>query len=278
MVAQVERVLQVLERQGMLGEATQTAEVGDVPQRNDEVIERNLVRMWLEPRRGDDDALLQIDGLHLTDVHLGERQQSAEGAHQVGEPDRSRDDLGQHRLEDEVVLLRHEDDLVVAFAAEELLEALRDVDATEPAAQDDDPLPPRGYRTLRAEDASLIARMEQLGAAGRALARVERRGDEHRQRRRQEIDPQPAQVAGGDRGSQRTRGVHAHPGERLFQQDVERDERAGAQPGESLEARPGDVQHDGDEQERDDRFRGEGRRDTRRSGHCRGEMSARVRE
>ncbi len=137
-VAQVEGVAEVLERERVLGQAAQAAEVGDAAEGQHQVVEGNDVGMRPEAGAGDDDLLLEVDLLHVADVEVGARQEAPDGTDHVEDPDRPGDHLRQHGLEDEVVLLVDEDDLDVLALAHRLLQLHRGVDAGEAAAQDHD--------------------------------------------------------------------------------------------------------------------------------------------
>ena len=143
-VAQVQRVVQVLERQRMLRQPAQPPEVGDGAEREDQVVVLDHVRVRQEAGRGGDRALLQIDRLDLPDVDLGPGQQAPQRADQVEQTDGPRDHFRQHRLEHEVVFLRDQHDLVIAVASELPLELLSGEDCAKSAAENDDAL-----RTLR---------------------------------------------------------------------------------------------------------------------------------
>ena len=223
-VAQVERVLQVLEGQRVLGQPAQATEVGDRAECEHQVVVAELVRVRQEARRGGDGPPLEVDRLHLADVQLGSWDELADGADQVGEPDGAGDDLGQHGLEDEVVLLADEHDLEVALPGQQLLQAARGEDAAESAAQDDDPLPAAGdvraASPLFAEDAALVGRVDELGAAAGLPPRIDRRGQQHSERRSDEVDPERRPVSREERGGERSRRVHAGARKRRFAGDV----------------------------------------------------------
>ena len=140
MVPEVQRVCEVLEGERVLGQPAQAAEIGHVAEREDEVVVLEDVVARQEARRERDRLRREVDLLHLADVHVRSRQEMRERAHHVGEPDAAGHDLGEHRLEDEVVLAIDERDLDVLVLAEQLLERLRGVDAAEAAAEDDDVL------------------------------------------------------------------------------------------------------------------------------------------
>jgi hypothetical protein len=136
-IAQVEGVGQVLEREGVLGQPPQAAKVGDGPERQDQVIVAEHVRMGMEPGARRDRPPCEVHGFHFADVQLRLRKKSPQRAHDVEQADRARDDFGQERLEDEVVFFADEDDLeVVALQG---LECRRRVHPRESTAQHDHP-------------------------------------------------------------------------------------------------------------------------------------------
>ncbi len=136
-VAQGERVAEVLERECVFGEAPQPAEVRDVAEREHQMVVVQDVLVRAEPRRGRDRAVAEVNGLDLADVQVRARQQPADGADHVRDADRAGDHFGQHRLEDEVVLLIDQHDLEIVAPPERLLKLLRRVDPGEPAAEND---------------------------------------------------------------------------------------------------------------------------------------------
>ena len=164
-VSHLQRVLQVLERQRVLGEPAQAAEVGDVAEREHQVVEREHVRVRLEARRGRHSARSEIDPHHIAHVQFRARQEVLQRADQIREADRSADDLRQHRLEDEVVLLGDEDQFHVVARTEPLLERRGGEDAAETAAEDHDALLLRRGRALGAEDTRNARVVNDLRAA-----------------------------------------------------------------------------------------------------------------
>ena len=155
MVAQVERVVQVLEGKSVLGQAAQAAEIGDGPQREHQVVVLDHVGVGQEARGGGDGAVLQVDRLYLSHVDLGGRQEPPQRAHQIEQADGPGDHFRQHGLEDEVIVLGDQHDLKLPARAELLLQLLRGEDRAESAAEDHDALGAfRRRRTLLAEDAA----------------------------------------------------------------------------------------------------------------------------
>ena len=142
--AQRERVGQVLEGAGVLGETAHPAEIGHRAQGEHQVVERDLVRMGMKPRAGDHHLAREIDAEGLAHVNLGARQQPPHRAHRIDDADRPGNDLRQHGLKDEVVVLGHQDALEVGAMAQVALQTLRRVDAAEATADDHHPRPARG--------------------------------------------------------------------------------------------------------------------------------------
>ena len=97
----------------MLGKTAHAPEVGHVSDREHQVVKGDLVRVRMETGTGAHQALVEINSQHLPHMHLGPRDKLPHGAHGVRETDGSRDDLGQHRLKGEVVVLADEHDLEV---------------------------------------------------------------------------------------------------------------------------------------------------------------------
>lgn len=62
-------------------------------------------------------------------------------------------------------------------------------------------------------------------------------GEQHAPNRRDEINPAGRPDAAGQRGRDRARGVDAHAGERRFEGDVAKHQRAAAESGEAPEPR-----------------------------------------
>ena len=232
-VAYLQGVLQVLEGKRVLGEPAQTAEIGDVAERQDEMIERQHVRVRLEAGRRRHRTRGKVDPLHLADVELGARQEMLQGADQIGEPDGSADDFREHGLEDEVVLLGDEDDLDVVASAESFLQRCRGEHAAESAAEDDDAFPVGRWRSLRAEDARNARVVNDLRAA--AWQGQECR-EQHPERRSDEVEEERGEVAVEQRGGERPGRVHARSRKRRLDEDVDRQERSGDETGISREA------------------------------------------
>ncbi len=86
------------------------------------------------------DAALKVNRFDRANVQLRLRSDAANRADDVECFERARDDLGEHRLEDEIVLRAHQDyaGAVALLCREGAAEILRGVDAGKPAAEDDD--------------------------------------------------------------------------------------------------------------------------------------------
>src|SRR5204862_4016623 len=133
------RVAEVLERQRVLGEPRLTGEARDVAERDHEVVvlERALARA--EARRGCHALLVEVDSVHGAGVEVRAWAEPPDRRDRVEEADAAGDDLGQHRLEHDVVVAADEPELDAAtpdLALQKLLERQRRVDASEAAAED----------------------------------------------------------------------------------------------------------------------------------------------
>src|SRR5437660_327940 len=136
-----ERVAEVFERQRVLGEPGLTREARDVAERDHEVVvlERALARA--EARRRRHTLPVEIDLVHGTRVEVRARAQAPDRRDRVEDPDTAGDHLGEHRLEDDVVVAADEPELDAAvpdLALQDLLEGQRRVDAAEATAEDED--------------------------------------------------------------------------------------------------------------------------------------------
>ena len=141
MVAQVDGVGEGLEGKGVRVDSRNPPEIGHRSQCQDEMVEREHQGAGLKSRSQGDGLVFKVDRVDVPDVQLGAGQQPVKGADRVQHADTAGDDLGQHGLENEVVLLADEDDLHVVTPAEPFLQGDGGVDASEPAAEDDDPFP-----------------------------------------------------------------------------------------------------------------------------------------
>ena len=141
-IAQDERVAEILERQRVLGEAGLAGEARHVAEGDHEVVvlEEELLRA--EARRRDHALAPEVDALDRPRVEVRARAQPPDRRDGVQDPDAPRDHLRQHRLEHDVVVAAHQPQLDLAareLGLEELLEGQGRVDTAEAAAQDQDP-------------------------------------------------------------------------------------------------------------------------------------------
>ena len=108
-------------------------------------------------------AALEVDALDGARVEVGPGAEPADRGDRVHDPDAARDHLGEHRLEDDVVVPADEPELhfaAVELTPEQLLERQRGVDAAEAATEDDDArgscachrLPPEALANRRSLD------------------------------------------------------------------------------------------------------------------------------
>jgi len=141
-VPQGQRVAEVLEGQGVLGEAGLTGEAGDGAEGDDEVVVLEVARRGAEPGGGDHAPARQVDPLDRAGVEVRARAQPPDRRDGVQEADAPRDHLGQHGLEDHVVVAVHERELdgpAPQLGRQPLLEGQGRVDPAEAAAEDQDP-------------------------------------------------------------------------------------------------------------------------------------------
>ena len=110
-IAQVERVAQRAHADGMLGHARHGAEVGHAAQGHDQRFVGDVTASPPERRRRRTCARGGVDA--LDDAHLDRhaREHPPQGHDDVGRLDGARDDVGQQRLEDEVVVAVEQHDL-----------------------------------------------------------------------------------------------------------------------------------------------------------------------
>src|SRR5256885_334518 len=125
----------------VLGEPGLTREARDVAERDHEVVvlERALARA--EARRRRHTLPVEIDLVHGTRVEVRARAEAPDRRDRVEDSDTAGDHLGEHRLEDDVVVAADEPELDAAvpdLALQELLEGQRRVDAAEATAEDED--------------------------------------------------------------------------------------------------------------------------------------------
>jgi hypothetical protein len=111
--------------------------LGDVAERDDEVIVLERHGRGTEAGAEGDGAAVEVDRLDFAHDEVGARAEAADGRDDVGESDAAGDDFGEHGLVDPVVLAVDERDDGLA-GAEEALEGPGGVDAAEAPAKDDD--------------------------------------------------------------------------------------------------------------------------------------------
>ena len=149
-VAQHQRVAEVLEGQRVLGEAGLAREARHVAERDDEVVVLERQRPRPEAGAHGDDLVLEVDRLHRACVEVRARAEPADRRNDVEDPDAPGDDLGEHGLEHEVVVLVDERDLDVRVVLQELLEGDGGVDAAEASPEDQNARPTVACHRLRA--------------------------------------------------------------------------------------------------------------------------------
>src|SRR5438876_278367 len=136
-IAQDEPVAEVLEGQRVLLKPRLTGKARDVAERDDEMIVLQLVRSRPKTRAGRHDLVLEIDGLHLSAVEVGVRTEPANRGNGIQDSDAPRDDLREHGLKHQIVLLADQPDFDAGIVLEKLFQRHRRVDAAEAASKDE---------------------------------------------------------------------------------------------------------------------------------------------
>jgi hypothetical protein len=83
--------------------AGHAVKVGDTPERNDQVIVFELEVAWTEAGADGDDLIFQIYIPNLPHDQVGARAEAPNGRNDIGQTDRSRNDIREHRLVDPIV-------------------------------------------------------------------------------------------------------------------------------------------------------------------------------
>ena len=138
-VAQVERVAQGPDADGVLGHAGHRAKVGDASQRDHELVVRDDHGVAPGSSAHVDLALVGVDQFDDAHLDLNAGQHPAQRHDHMRRLDRGREDVSQQRLEHEIVVAVEEDDLdlVVALLGQ-LRELLRSAHTSKTAAHHDD--------------------------------------------------------------------------------------------------------------------------------------------
>src|SRR6266853_5861951 len=92
---------------------------------------------------------------------------------------------------------------------------------------------------LLRKNAAIVVVVVKLATLHRLPAlppQVELRGGEHAQKGCRQINPEVVPNAGGEGRTERSGGIHAHPGERRFKSDISRNQRGGEKPCVAREA------------------------------------------
>ena len=103
-VAEVERVAECPHTDRVLGHAGHRAEVGDAPERDHEGVVRDAEHFTALPAPHRDALVDRVDLVHIADLDVDPVQQPPQRDDHMRGLDRARDDVGQERLEDEVVV------------------------------------------------------------------------------------------------------------------------------------------------------------------------------
>jgi hypothetical protein len=124
-------------RHRVLNHAGHAVKVGDAAERNNQVIIFELELAPTEPGANGNDLILTIDVLDLPHDQVGERAKPPNRRNDIGQTDRSRNDLREHRLVHPIVLAIDQSNASL-LRTQELLQAPRSVNACEAAAGDED--------------------------------------------------------------------------------------------------------------------------------------------
>ncbi len=141
-VAQVERIAEILEWAGMLAHAGNLVVVELRAERDDQVIIRKDRFDRLRAGAEGHGMCRQVDRLHFARVKPGRAGQPADRTDDVVELDRPGNHLRQHRLEDEIIVPAHDDDLdrLALLRRHQFFQVDRGVNAAKPTAQDQNSL------------------------------------------------------------------------------------------------------------------------------------------
>lgn len=119
----------------MSSNARQAVEVGRGSQRQNQVVELELEPPAHRAVFDHDPPRLQVDDAHVAVVECHSAERGPKGADDMLGFDGPRDDFGQHRREEQKILVADERDLDGVIAAEAFLERPSRVHPREPAAQ-----------------------------------------------------------------------------------------------------------------------------------------------
>src|SRR6266481_6374790 len=125
----------------MLGKPRLSRKISDVTERDNQVVVLELELPRPYTRGNGNPGSGKVDLFDGPRVEVRPRAEPPDRRDGVDDPDAPGDDLGQHRLEDQVVVATHEPDLHLAaldLAGELLLQRHSRVDPPEPAAEDQD--------------------------------------------------------------------------------------------------------------------------------------------
>src|SRR5215510_12880924 len=124
MVAQVQSISKVLERQSVLGQSSKTAKVCYVPKPQNQMIIRDYVSVRAKTGACCDGLLIEIDRLDIAHVHVCVWEPTANWADSVSNAYAAGDDFGQHWLEHKIVFSIDEYDFKIVTGPKRPLEVL----------------------------------------------------------------------------------------------------------------------------------------------------------
>jgi len=139
-IAQVERVPDILELQRVLLQAGHPRKIHHGAQRDDEMVVFDSLQCRTKAGACGDDPPIEIDRLHLAHVQIRARAKPANRIDHVLNFDVAGNHFGQHRLKHEVVCVIDQGDFDVTMTAENLFQVHGGVDTAETATENNNVL------------------------------------------------------------------------------------------------------------------------------------------
>src|SRR5437867_5374328 len=136
-IADKERVAQVLERNGVLRQSAQPAKISDVAKCQHQMIVRKDIRVWVKTRSRRDCLILDINRLDLAHMEVRARQHPANWANGIEHANAARDNFCQHWLKHEIVLFIDQQNFQIVAPAQRLFQMHSGIDTAKAAAQND---------------------------------------------------------------------------------------------------------------------------------------------
>ena len=139
MVTQHQAVSKILKGQSMLCKSSLSRKAGDVSNGDNKMVVFQLRCLWPEACTGHHPLVLQVDGLDFSCVEIGFRTEAANWRDGIENSNTPRNNLRQHRLENEIVFFADQAHFNVIICFKVLLERDGGVDASKTPADDEDP-------------------------------------------------------------------------------------------------------------------------------------------